>query len=152
LGLIWAFGSVSRLAYIFYPTLLLFGPLDLFLRLSHMRWEAQIHLISTTPYFNRLISSRFTRAHQYPCYCDLLTLRSMEAPRFVLVASPATKAIIFRSDNSSRVVTPWRVFLSCPINDPYGKLYYALEPDELIWYQSVPSLKSHEFNTIEYLF
>jgi hypothetical protein len=28
-ALIWAFGSVSRLAHIFYPTLFLSGPLDM---------------------------------------------------------------------------------------------------------------------------
>jgi hypothetical protein len=76
----------------------------------------------------------------------------MEALRFMLVALPAIEATIFRSDDFSGVASPGENLPRCLICDPYGELHCSLVPDELIWYQSVLSLKSHKFNTIEHLF
>jgi hypothetical protein len=116
-----------------------------------MRCKAQIHFISlfkTVPYSSRSISPRFTCAHQYPCYCDLLTLRSMQVPRFALLVAPATETTSFRSDNCLSIVSSQEVVLRPLIGDPYGESYCALASARTNWYRSVPNHKSHKFHAI----
>jgi hypothetical protein len=123
------------------------------LRLSCIGWEAQIHftsLFKTVPYFNRSISPRFTRAHQYPCCCDPLTLRSMETPRFVLLVAPAAETTSFRSDDCLSIVSSWGVVLRYPIKDLYGESCCPLVPCEKSWYHSVPNSNSLKFDAIDH--
>jgi hypothetical protein len=155
MGLIWAFGSAPRLVYIFYFNSALFWAARFILRLSYIRCKAQIHftfLFKAATYFHRSISPRFTYAHQYPCYCDLLTLWSMETSRFTPLVAPAVEVASFRSDSSSGVVSPWEVVPWCPINDLCGESHCIPIPDESIWYQSVPNLNSYKFNEINQCF
>jgi hypothetical protein len=151
LGL-WIYTEIS--VYLLFNSALIWAA-GFILRLSYMRCKAQIHftsLFKTAPYFNRSISPRFTCAHQYLCYCDLLTLRSMEAPRFALLVAPAIETIFSRSDNCLSIVSSWGVVLRYLIGDPYGESRYALVSNRTNRYRSVPNHKSHKFNTISCYF
>jgi hypothetical protein len=93
-------------------------------------------------------ASIFVLMCQYSCCYVPLTLQSIASIRFVLVASPATRTTIFRSDRCFSIALPQGTSLRCPIDDQCGKSCYALVSNGTDWYYLVPNLNSYKFNEI----